>query len=307
MKHRKKRVSAFDVYIERAKKLPPLPTAVVHPVTEEALSGAIEAANNGLIIPILVGPSKKITRVAQQLKINLAKYKIIDTEHSHAAAEQAVALARSGKVAMIMKGSLHTDELLHAVLARDKGLTTDRYMSHAFLLDIPTYPKPLILTDAAINIAPDLNVKRDIAQNAIDFALALSIKDPKVAILAAIETVNMKMQSTLDAVALCKMRDRNQITGGILDGPLAFDNAISKQAAKIKGIVSTVAGDADILLAPNIETGNMLAKQFEYLGNARIAGVVLGTRVPIVLTSRADDSQARMASCALAILYQHAK
>jgi phosphotransacetylase/acyl dehydratase len=302
--------SVFNTYIEQAKQLPSLLTAIVHPITEEALGGAIEAVKAGLIIPILIGPRKKIMKAAEAYGVDISAYELINTEHSHAAADKAVDLAYHGDVKMIMKGSLHTDELMHAAFKAKKGLTTDRCISHVFLMDIPTYPKPLILTDAAINIEPTLDAKRDIVQNAIDFALALGIEKPKVAILAAVETVNSKMLSTLHAAALCKMAERGQIQNGILDGPLAFDNVISEQAAKIKGIESKVAGKADVLVAPNLETANMLAKQLEYLAETQVAGVVLGARVPIVLTSRADDSHSRLASCALAVLYakyQHKK
>ena len=290
--------------IERANQLPALLTAVIHPVTSESLQGAIQAAERKLIEPILIGPIAKIKKAAQSLAIDLSKYELIATEHSHAAAEQAVALARAGKVQMLMKGSLHTDEMMQAIIDKDKGLRTDRRMSHVFALEIPTYNKLLLITDAAINIAPSLMEKKDIVQNAINLALAIGIKKPKVAILSAIEIVTDKIPSTIDAAALCKMADRNQITDGILDGPLAFDNAISLAAAKIKEIESPVAGEPDILLVPNLEAGNMLAKQLEYLAQAKLAGLVLGARVPIVLTSRADQVDARLASCALGILYR---
>ena len=289
--------------IKQAKQLMPLHTAVIHPVTSESLQGAVEAAQKKLVEPILVGPITKINKAAQKLNLDLANFEIIDTEHSHAAAEKAVELARTGKVQMLMKGSLHTDEMMQAILDKDKGLRTDKRMSHVFVLDISTYNKLLLLTDCAINIAPHLMDKKDIVQNAINLALAIGITKPKVAILSAIETVTDKIPSTIDAAALCKMADRKQIVGGILDGPLAFDNAISLTAAQIKEIESSVAGDPDILVVPNLEAGNMLAKQLDYLAQAKLAGILLGARVPVVLTSRADQVDARLASCALGILY----
>ncbi len=288
--------------IELTKDVLPIRTAVVHPVDSHALLGAIEAAQASLIVPILVGPQRKIEAIAAAQDVDLSPYELIATEHSHAAAEQAVALARAGKVEAIMKGSLHTDELMHAVLARGIGLSTARCMSHVSVFDVPTYPRPLFITDAALNIYPDLETKRDIVQNAIDLAHALGIETPRVAILSAVETVNPKIHSTLEAAALCKMAERGQITGGLVDGPLAFDNAVSQEAACTKGIVSPVAGLADILVVPDLEAGNMLAKQLEYLAEAQGAGIVLGARVPIILTSRADSPLAHMASCALALL-----
>ena len=282
--------------------LTPLRTAVVHPVDRNALLGAIEASQANLIIPILVGPADKIRAVAIAQEVDLSPYTVIPTEHSHAAAEKAVAMVRAGEVDAVMKGSLHTDELMHAVVAPGVGLATARRMSHVFVMDVPTYPRPLFITDAALNIYPDLETKRDIVQNAIDLARALGIQAPKVAILSAVETVNPKINSTLEAAALCKMADRGQITGGLVDGPLAFDNAISLEAARTKGIVSPVAGQADILVVPDLETGNMLAKQLEYLADAQSSGIVVGARVPIMLTSRADNPLAHMASCALALL-----
>lgn len=293
--------------LELTKGLPPIRTAVVHPVDENALLGAIEAAEAKLIIPVLVGPQKKIEAVAAAQKVDLSPYRVIATEHSHAAAEQAVALARAGEVEALMKGSLHTDEFMHAVLAPRIGLATGRRMSHVFVLDVPTYPRLLFLTDAALNIYPDLEAKRDIVQNAIKLAHVLGIEVPKVAILSAVETVSPQIHSTLEAAALCKMAERGQITGGLVDGPLAFDNAVSPEAARTKGIVSAVAGQADILVVPDLESGNMLAKQLEYLAEAQAAGIVLGARVPIVLTSRADSPLAHMASCALALLVAHSK
>ncbi len=297
---------SFKNIITQAKKINPLTTAVVHPCSPEALAGAIDAAKAKLIIPLLIGPEHKIKRIAAELKMNINHYTIIHTEHSHAAADKAVALARAGKVQMLMKGSLHTDEFMHAVVDKERGIQTDRRMSHVFMSETATYPKLLFLTDCAINIKPDLMMKRDIVQNAINLAHALGITKPKVAILSAIETVSAQIQSTIEAAALCKMADRKQILGGILDGPLAFDNAVSVEAAKIKSINSPVAGQADILVAPDLEAGNMLAKQLQYLARAKLAGVVLGARLPIVLTSRADNAQDRLASCALGVLYfQH--
>ena len=287
--------------------LAPIRVAVVHPVDNNALLGAIEAAQAHLIVPILVGPQDKIQAVALAHEIDLSSYTVVPTEHSHAAAERAVAMARTGEVDAVMKGSLHTDELMHAVLAPGTGLSTARRMSHVFVLDVPAYPRPLFITDAALNIYPDLEAKQDIVQNAIDLAHVLGIEAPRVAILSAVETVNPKIHSTLEAAALCKMAERGQITGGVVDGPLAFDNAVSPEAARTKGIVSPVAGRADILVVPDLEAGNMLAKQLEYLADAETAGIVLGARVPIVLTSRSDSPLAHRASCALALLLAHSK
>lgn len=278
-------------------------TAIVHPCDEASITGALEAASEGMIVPVLVGPRVKIEAAARAAERSLEAIEIVDTPHSHAAAAMAVSLARSGAVSAIMKGALHTDELMDAVVEAGAGLRTERRMSHVYVLDVPTYAKLLLVTDAAINIDPDLAAKRDIVQNAIDLAHALGIDLPKVAILSAVETVNPRMISTLDAASLCKMADRGQITGGLVDGPLAFDNAISPAAAAAKGIVSDVAGHADILLAPDIEAANMTAKQLIYLAGADAAGIVLGARVPIILTSRADSQTARLASCALAQLY----
>jgi phosphotransacetylase len=297
----------YEQLLARCRQLDPIPTAVAHPCEATALAGAIDAAAKGLIAPILVGPAAKIQEVATANGIDLSGARIVDAPHSHAAAAAAVALVRKGEAELLMKGSLHTDELLGAVVARETGLRTGRRLSHAFIMDVPTYHKVLIVTDAAINIAPTLDDKVDICQNAIDLAISLGVSRPKVAILAAVETVNSKMPATLDAAALCKMAERKQITGGILDGPLAFDNAISKEAAQIKGIVSDVAGDPDILLAPDLEAGNMLAKQLSFLARADSAGVVLGARVPIVLTSRADSVRSRIASCAVGMLTSHAR
>ena len=287
--------------IQQTKRLLPIRAAVVHPVDAESLLGAIEAANAGLIVPVLVGPEAKIRAAAEQIKTDISAYELVPTEHSHAAAAKAVELARDLKVDALMKGSLHTDEFMSAIVHEER-LRTARRMSHVFVIDAPRYPRPLYLTDAAINIYPTVEEKVDIIQNAIGLAHALGLHRPKVAILSAVETVSPRIKSTLDAAVLCKMADRGQITGGILDGPLAFDNAVSEEAAKIKGIFSSVAGRADIFVVPDLEAGNMLAKQLEYLAGAQIAGIVLGSRVPIVLTSRADKSQARLASCAIALL-----
>ncbi len=288
--------------IDEARKLTPQRTAVVHPCDEVSLEGMDSAAREGLIIPVLVGPEAKIRAAAEALKIDIKNYEIVSTVHSHAAAIDAVSMARDGMVSALMKGSLHTDELMSAVVHRDKGLRAETRMSHVFVMDVPTYKWPLLITDAALNIMPELMVKRDIIQNAIHMAHDLGMMQPKVALLAATETVSINMPATLDAAALCKMADRGQITGGILDGPLAFDNAISPTAAKIKKISSPVAGQADILVVPNIESGNMLAKQLSYLAAAESCGIVLGARVPIMLTSRADNAQARLGSAALAVL-----
>jgi len=292
----------YQRLIEMAHGLDPIRTAVVHPVDALSLVGAIEAAREKLIVPVLVGPDAKIRAAAQQAGIDLSPYELVATEHSTAAAAQAVAMARAGKVEALMKGALHTDELMHAVVDGEQGLRTARRISHVFVIDARGYPRPLFITDAAINISPTLEDKRDIVQNAIDLAHALGIAAPKVAILSAVETVTSKIRSTLDAAALCKMAGRGQITGGIVDGPLAFDNAISEEAAKAKGIASPVAGHADIFVVPDLEAGNMLAKQLEYLAEAQVAGIVLGARVPIILTSRADKTLARLGSCAIALL-----
>lgn len=291
----------FEVLINKALKLPKLRAAIVHPVTSEVVKG-IEQAKQ-LIVPVLVGPIHKISQAAKDAGIHISDYEIIATEHSHAAAEQAVACARSGSIDILIKGSLQTDELMHAVLDKEKGLRTSKRMSHVFIIEAPNHNKLLLLTDCAINIYPTLMTKRDIVQNAIDLAIAIGIDKPKVAILSAIEMISDKLQSTIDAAALCKMSDRQQITGGMLDGPLAFDNAISEEAARIKSIKSSVAGDADILLAPDLEAGNILAKQWQYLASAKLAGIVVGARVPIVLTSRSDAAKNKLISCALAHLY----
>ena len=297
----------YERLLARCENLAPVPTAVAHPCEATALAGAVEAAKQNLIVPLLVGPAARISETAAEAGIDLGNLTIIDVPHSAAAAAKAVELIREGKAEILMKGSLHTDELMAAVVSREKGLRTGRRISHVFVMDVPTYHKVLIVTDAAINIAPTLEDKVDICQNAIDLAISLGLEKPKVAILAAVETVNSKMQATLDAAALCKMAERGQIQGGILDGPLAFDNAISKQAAETKGIKSAVAGDPDILLAPDLEAGNILAKQLTFLANADSAGMVLGARVPVVLTSRADSVRSKIASCAVAKLVAHAR
>ena len=296
------RPSPFDALLKAAAILGPIPSAVVHPCDTLSLQATLEAARSGLIQPILVGPRTKILRAAELAGVDLDDYRVENVPHSHAAAARAVGLARAGEATALMKGALHTDELMAAVVDQEGGLRTERRVSHVFALDVPRYPKLLLLTDGALNITPDLLAKRDIVQNAIDLAHAIGIALPQVAILSAVETVNPRIVSTIDAAALCKMRDRGQITGGILEGPLAFDNAVSVAAAAIKGIESPVAGHADILVAPDLMTGNMLAKQMVYLAGASSAGVVLGARVPIALTSRADGVHARVMSCALARL-----
>jgi phosphotransacetylase len=294
-----------DSLLERCTNLTRAYTAVAHPCDAVSIQAAAEAAGLGLIEPILVGPAHKVLAAAAQAQVDVSSFTLIDVPHSHAAAAKAVALVRGGQAALLMKGSLHTDELMHEVLKVDCGLQTGRRVSHVYLIEAESYPKPLLITDGAINIAPDLDAKRDILQNAIDLAQVLGIAEPKAAILSAVETVSARLPSTIDAAALCKMADRGQITGAVLDGPLAFDNAISPEAAADKGIVSPVAGAADILLAPDLMAGNILAKQLTFLGGAQAAGVVLGARVPIILTSRADSERARVVSCALAVLTAH--
>ncbi len=289
--------------VERAQTRNPLRTAIVHPVDPLSLRGAMVAAEARLISPLLIGPRGKIEAAAEACGINLRGHDIVDVPHSHAAADCAAALAHEGRAAAVMKGALHTDELLHALFCPESGLRTDRRASHVFVVDAPAYHKLLLVTDAAVNIRPDLQQKADIVQNAIDLARAIGVERPKAAILSAVETVNPRMTATLDAAALCKMAEREQIRGGVLDGPLAFDNAISAEAARAKGLVSAVAGDADILVAPDIEVGNILAKQMDYLGGAIAAGLLTGLHVPVMLTSRADGDAARMASCALAHFY----
>jgi phosphate acetyltransferase/phosphate butyryltransferase len=287
--------------LELTRGFKPLRMAVVHPVDEASLVGAVEAAREKLIEAVLIGPEEKIRRAAEAANVDVSGFEIVNTQHSHAAAVAAVAMAREGKAEALMKGALHTDELMRAVVDGATGLRTARRITHVFAIDAPTYPRALFITDAAVNIYPDLIDKRDIIQNAIDMVRALGILTPRVAILSAVETVSPDIRSTIDAAALCKMADRGQITGGILDGPLAFDNAVSEEAAHTKGIVSPVCGRADILVAPDLEAGNMLAKQLEYLADAEMAGIVLGARVPIVLTSRADKTIARLGSCAIAL------
>ena len=295
----------FELLIERANALPPIRVGVVHPCDALSLEGALAARDRGLIVPVLIGPRAKIEAAARASNLSIEGVEVVEAPHSHAAADQAVALARHLKIAALMKGALHTDELMSAVVREGTGLRTERRISHVFVLDVPTYCKPLLITDAAINISPCLDDKRDIIRNAIDLAHAIGIARPKVAILSAVETVEAKIPSTIEAAALCKMADRGQITGAELDGPLAFDTAISPQAAAAKNIASPVAGDADILVAPDLEAGNILAKQLVFLASADTAGLVLGARVPIILTSRADDMDARVASSALAHVFAH--
>ena len=294
-----RRNDGFAKLFRQCEGLPPITCAIVHPCDRDSLLGPIEAAKRGLIVPVLVGPEARIRAVARAENVDLSPYQIVPVEHSHAAAAKAVELARAGNDDALMKGSLHTDELMGAVVSGATGLRTERRISHVFVMDVPTYPRLLMVTDAAINLYPTLEDKVDICQNAIDLAHVLGVARPRVAILSAIETINPKIPSTLDAAALCKMADRGQIDGGILDGPLAFDNAISVDAARTKKIGSPVAGRADILLVPDLEAGNMLAKQLQYLAGADSAGIVLGTRVPIVLTSRADNVRTRLASAAV--------
>jgi phosphate acetyltransferase len=300
--HRKER---FTHFIEKVVKLPPISVAVCHPCSEDALLGALSAAREKIIDPILVGPSERIRALAEKLSMDINGFRMVDTRHSHESASRAVALCRGGEAEALMKGSLHTDEFMRAVAQKDTGLRTDKRISHIFIMEVPTYPRPLFITDAAINIYPTLEDKVSILKNAISLAQALGIETPKVAILSAVENVNPRIASTLEAAALCKMVDRGQITGAVVDGPLAFDNAISGEAARIKGIVSPVSGEADIFLVPDLEAGNMLAKQLTYLVKADSAGVVMGARVPIILTSRADSAQARLASCAVAAAFAH--
>jgi phosphate acetyltransferase/phosphate butyryltransferase len=292
----------FHELVAKAKSLDSLRMAVVHPVDRGALLGVLQAAQEGLIVPVLVGPQERIRAVAAAHDLDIAGLELIATEHSHEAACTAVALARGGHVDGLIKGSLRTDELMHAAVDPRTGLATDCRMSHVYIMDVPTYPRPLLITDAALNVEPDLAAKRDIVQNAIDLALAVGVATPKVAILSAVETVNPKLRSSLDAAALAKMAERGQIHGGIVDGPLAFDNAVSPAAARFKGIGSQVAGQADIVVVPDLESGSMLVKQLGYLGDSQAAGIVIGGRVPIALTSRADGALQRVASCALAVL-----
>ena len=297
----------YDRLIARAQAAPRARTVVVHPCDETSLQGAVEAAALGIIEPILVGPWGKIKAVADTCGLDVSGLPLVDVPHSHAAAAKGVALLRAGEGSLLMKGSLHTDELMHEVAAAETGLRTARRISHVFVMDVPTYAETLFITDAAINIFPDLDAKRDIVQNAIDLHIRIGLGTPRVAILSAVETVTTKIPSTIEAAALCKMADRGQITGGLVDGPLAFDNAIDPEAARIKGITSPVAGRAQILVVPDLEAGNMLAKNLSFLANADAAGLVVGARVPIILTSRADSLRSRMASCAIAVLDAEAR
>jgi len=297
----------YDALIRACQGLAPVRTAVVHPCDETSLSAAIAAADAKLIEPLLVGPQMRIRALAASLRLDLTGLRLIDVPHSHAAAEKAVALVHAAEADALMKGSLHTDELMAEVVRKDTGLRTSRRISHVFIMDVPTYAKPLFITDGAVNIFPSLEDKADIVQNAIHLAHALGIALPKVAILSALETITSKLPSTIDAAALCKMAERGQITGAILDGPLALDNAINRDAAVLKHITSAVAGDADILVVPDLEAGNLLAKELTFLANADAAGIVLGARVPIILTSRADSVRVHMASCAVAALYARAQ
>ena len=292
----------IDRLIAHVRNLEPVRMAVVHPCDALSLGGAMDARDAGIIIPVLVGPQARLQAVAAEAGISLAGCEIVDAPHSHAAAAAAACMAGKGEVQALMKGSLHSDEYLGAILAANVGLRTERRLTHCFIMETASYPRPFIITDAAINIAPTLDDKADIVRNAIDLAHVIGVAQPRVAILAAVETVNARMPATLDAAALCKMADRGQITGGLLDGPLAFDNAVSPEAARVKGIQSEVAGRADVLVVPDLESGNMLAKQLEYLGGADSAGIVKGARVPVVLTSRADSRQTRLASCAIALM-----
>lgn len=293
----------YQKLIESARRIPMSCCAVAHPCDASSLSAAVEAGRLGLFRPILIGPSSKIQSVARDEGIDISGIQIIDTPHSHASAERAVECVQSGQASLLMKGSLHSDELLHAILKHKGGLRTERRLSHVFIMDVPNYDELLFITDAAVNIFPDLETKADILRNAIDLHHALGLGTPRVAILSAVEQVTSKIPTTLEAAALCKMADRGQIAGGVLDGPLALDNAISPEAARVKGITSPVAGYAQILLVPDLEAGNMLAKNLTFLGGASAAGIVLGAKVPVILTSRADSSSAKLASCAVASLY----
>ncbi|MDR3465895.1 MAG: phosphate acetyltransferase [Xanthobacteraceae bacterium] len=297
----------YERLLARAREVPAAVTVVVHPCDESSLRGVCDAAEAGLIKPILVGPAGKIRSVAEKNGLNIRDFEIVNAPHSEAAAAAAVQLIHEGRGELLMKGSLHTDELMRAVTSKTSGLRTARRISHVFVMDVPSYPETLFITDAAVNIFPDLDCKRDIVQNAIDLYTQVGLGTPRVAILSAVETVTTKIPSTIDAAALCKMADRGQITGGVIDGPLAFDNAIDVEAAQIKGIKSEVAGRAQILVVPDLEAGNMLAKNLTYLAKADSAGIVLGARVPIILTSRADTVRGRMASCAVAVLYADAR
>jgi phosphate acetyltransferase len=297
----------YQRLIDYCQALPPLPTAVVHPCDQSSLMGAVEAAQLGLIAPVLVGPAERIRAVAKDSGIPISDYPLVDAPYSEAAASAAVQLVREGKAEALMKGSLHTDELMAAVVRRESGLRTGRRVSHCFVMDVPGHESALIITDAAVNIAPTLEEKKDILQNAIDLGHALMFPEVRVALLSAMETVNPKVPSTIEAAALCKMVDRHQVTGALVDGPLALDNAIDPEAARIKGIDSPVAGRANVLMVPDLESGNMLAKSLSFLAGADAAGIVLGARVPIILTSRADSTMTRRASCAVAVLVAKAR
>ena len=299
--------SHYQRLIKAVEDMPALATAVVHPCDEVSLAGALQAAEHNLIAPVLVGPPQRIAAAAKALDTDISAFPLIASEHSHDSAAKAVALAREGKVGALMKGSLHTDEVLSAVLARDTGIRTERRLSHCFVMDVPGHAEPLIISDAAINIVPDLAAKADITQNAIDLAHALRFAEVRVAVLSAMEVVNPKVPSTLEAAALCKMADRGQITGALIDGPLALDNAIDAEAARIKGIVSSLAGRANVLIVPDLDAGNMLAKSLTFLANANAAGIVMGARVPVILTSRADSVMVRQTSCAVAVLVASAR
>ena len=297
----------YERLIARARKVPPAATIVVHPCDGISLQGAVEAAEAGIIVPTLVGPQAKIAKVARDSGLDITRHPIINVPHSDAAAERGVELIREGKGELLMKGSLHTDELMHAVTSTTKGLRTARRISHVFVMDVPSHSEVLFITDAVVNIFPDLDAKRDIVQNAIDLFRDLGLGTPRVAVLSAVETVTPKIPSTIEAAALCKMADRGQISGGMLEGPLGFDNAIDQDAARIKGIKSPVAGRAQILVVPDLEAGNMLAKNLSFMAHADTAGIVLGARVPVILTSRADSVRTRMGSCAIAVLYADAR
>jgi phosphate acetyltransferase len=305
MVSRARRHEKYERLIAATRELRPVSCAVAHPCDETSLRGAVEAAAEGIIAPILVGPRRKILAAAEAHGLEVGRLELVDAPHSHAAAARAVGLVREGRAELLMKGGLHTDELMAAVVARETGLRTGRRVSHAFVMDVPSYPEPLFVTDAAINIFPDLETKADIVRNAIDLHVGLGLGPPRVAILSAVETVTPKIPGTIEAAALCKMAERGQIEGGVLDGPLALDNAISPEAARIKGIRSEVAGRAQILVVPDLEAGNMLAKNLTFLAGADAAGIVLGARVPVILTSRADNVRTRLASCAAAALYAH--
>jgi phosphate acetyltransferase len=296
----------FHQFLERCKTLPAITTAVCWPMSDVALRGTVEAAAEGLIEPTLIANEVELRALSVKIGVDISRFPILHAETEVKAAELSVAMCRSGNAQAMMKGSLHTDELMKVAMTRDTGLRTSRRITHVFVMDTPAYARTLLITDAAINIEPELEDKIHIVQNAIDLAHALGIPEPKVALLSAVETVNPKIKSTLDAAALCKMADRGQITGGVLDGPLAFDTAVSVKAAAIKKLVSPVTGQADILVVPDLESGNMLAKQLEYLGGAQLAGIVLGARVPVILTSRADSAETRLTSCAVAVLLHYA-